>query len=128
MSENEIPTEHLVLYEVPLNLRRTETKAIQINTLLLLGISWSRGYRSASHDTYRRRANKLWRKNHPLLSKIYVPMKFWVSDFEWDYWYSPKVELSYGETKTIIRMSSNDAAKAICNDLKAKFYNEKTIR
>lgn len=128
MSEKEIPTKHLVLYEVPLNLKGTETKTIQINTLLLLGIFWSKGYRSSSHDTYSRRANKLWRKKHPLLSMIYVPMKFWKNEFIWDYWYSPKVELSYGETKTVLRMSSNDAAKAICNDLKAKFYNEKTIR
>lgn len=127
MSEKEIPTEHLVLYEVPLNLKGTETKTIQINTLQLLGIFWSKGRRFASRDTYRRRADKLWRKKHPLLSKIYVPMKFRMSGFEWDCWYSPTVELSYGETKTILRMYSNDAAKAVCNDLKAKFYNEKTI-
>lgn len=127
MSEKEIPTEHLVLYEVPLNLKGTETMTIQINTLQLLGIFWSKGHRSASRDTYRRRADKLWRKKHPLLSKIYVPMKFRMSGFEWDWWYSPTVELSYGETKTILRMYSNDAAKAVCNDLKAKFYNEKTI-
>lgn len=127
MSEKEIPTEHLVLYEVPLNLKGTEAKTIQINTLQLLGIFWSKGHRLASHDTYRRRANKLWREKHPLLSKIYVPMKFWKSEFQWDYWYSPKVELSYGDTKTFLRMSSNDAAKAVCNDLKAKFYNEKKI-
>lgn len=127
MSEKKIPTEHLVIYEVPLNLKGIETETIQINTLQLLGIYWSKGQRSSPWGAYRRRANKLWRKKHPLLSKVYVPFKFWMDEFKWDYWYSPKVELSYGDTKTVLRMSSNDAAETIYNDLKVKFFNRKMV-
>lgn len=127
MKKKETPTEHLLTIEVPLDTRGEHFKTIQVNTLQLLGIYWTEGYRAGSDETYCRRTNKLWKKKHPFLSKIYVPMRFWANEFAWDFWCRPTVELSYGESKTVLRMSSNDAAKSLCTYLKARFFKDEVF-
>lgn len=121
---NDVPTEHLVKYQLPPLQPGAEARYASINTIQMLGVYWSKGRRSYPDVAVNRRMVKLWKKKHPTLSKFFTPYKLWSDGWHYTYWERPKVVISYGETKHTFYMPNNDLAEKVWQEIKDTFWKD----
>lgn len=121
---SDVPTEHLVKYELPPINPGGDPRYAHINTIQMLDVYWSRGRRSYPDVVVNRRMVKLWKKKHPTLSKFFTPFKLWASDWDYTYWERPKVTISYGDSKHSFSMPNNDVAEKVWQGIKDTFWKD----
>jgi hypothetical protein len=86
---------------------------VNLNTYLLTGIIFVPGKRYAKDQRTRDIGRKKYLKKYPILSKFYIPSRFWANDYE----YKSEFDRSHliikycGKDAFRISFSSNDSAK-----------------
>lgn len=121
MSE-EVPTEHLVKYQLPPRKPGGEPRFAYVNTIQLTGVYWVRGWRSHKDEAIKRHMTKLWRKKRPVLSKFFTPCKLWSEDLWSTYWNEPHIVISYGDVKHTFYMPNNTVAEKTMLEFKDTFW------
>lgn len=115
---------NLITYRVYLDGNGEEFVDALINTTLLTGIRYTKGFRWCKEDAIKRRLLKFWYIKHPFLSKFFTPPSLWFNDC-WDEWKKAKLIIRYVDKDyTIAEFKSTKLAKETC-DLMIKHFWKK---